>query len=89
MKKYLLACLLIFLNMPAWSAEAPKEFKNPIFNDILWAYNWNDARDMRITPSYIDTSRSDLLGPEKFLMKRSFPEAMSVNISQKMTRGYC
>ena len=72
MKKYLLACLLIFLSMPAWSAEAPKEFKNPIFNDILWAYNWNDARDMRITPSYIDTSRSDLLGPRDIPYEEKF-----------------
>ncbi len=72
MKKYLLACLLIFLSTPAWSAEAPKEFKNPIFNDILWAYNWNDARDMRITPSYIDTSHSDLLGPRDIPYEEKF-----------------
>lgn len=72
MKKYLLACLLIFLSVPAWSTEAPKEFKNPIFNDILWASSWVSARDMRITPSYIDTSRSDLLGSRKIPYEEKF-----------------
>ena len=72
MKGYLLACLLSFLSVPAWPAEAPKEFKNPIFNDILWASNWVSARDMRVTPNYIDTSRSDLLGPRDIPYEEKF-----------------
>ncbi len=72
MKKYLLACLLIFLSVPAWSAEAPKEFKNPIFNDILWGVAPHAALDMYVTPTYIDYTHSNLFGPQNISYEEKF-----------------
>ena len=54
MRKYLLLILLV-IAMPvrAESEEAPKKFKNPIFNNIIYTDNYKFARDSRITPTYI------------------------------------
>ena len=54
MRKYLLLILLV-IAMPvrAESEEAPKKFKNPIFNDIIYLSNYKTSRDSRITPTYI------------------------------------
>ncbi len=72
MKKYLLACLLIFLSTPAWSAEALKEFKNPIFNDILWGVAPHAALDMHVTPTHIDYTHSNLFGPQNIPYEEKF-----------------
>ena len=54
MRKYLLLILLV-IAMPvrAESEEAPKKFKNPIFNNIIYSSNYKTSRDSRITPTYI------------------------------------
>ena len=54
MRKYLLLSLLV-IAMPvrAESEGAPKKFKNPIFNDIIYSNNYKFSRDSRITPTYI------------------------------------
>ena len=45
MQKYLLLILLV-IAMPvrAESAEAPKKFKNPIFNNIIYSSNYKTSR---------------------------------------------
>ena len=54
MRKYLLLILLV-IAMPvrAESEEAPKKFKNPIFNNIIYSENYNISHDSKVTPTYI------------------------------------
>ena len=54
MQKYLLLILLV-IAMPvrAESEEAPKKFKNPIFNDIIYSENYNASHHSKVTPTYI------------------------------------
>lgn len=37
----------------AESEEAPKKFKNPIFNNIIYSENYNISHDSKVTPTYI------------------------------------
>ena len=54
MQKYLLLILLaIAMPVRAESEEAPKKFKNPIFNDIIYSENYNASHHSKVTPTYI------------------------------------
>ena len=54
MRKYLLLILLaIAMPVMAESEEAPKKFKNPIFNDIIYSENYNASHHSKVTPTYI------------------------------------
>ena len=54
MRKYLLLILLaIAMPVRAESEEAPKKFKNPIFNNIIYSENYNISHDSKVTPTYI------------------------------------
>ena len=45
MRKYLLLILLaIAMPVRAESEEAPKKFKNPIFNNIIYSSNYKTSR---------------------------------------------
>ena len=54
MRKYLLLILLV-IAMPVRveSEDAPKKFKNPIFNDIIYSENYNASHHSKVTPTYI------------------------------------
>ena len=52
MKRYLLLICLILITSKVFAEEVPEEFKNPIFNNILWSENYNLTNHMRLTPSF-------------------------------------
>ena len=52
MKRYLSLICLILITSKVFAEEAPEEFKNPIFNNILWSGNYNLTNHMRLTPSF-------------------------------------
>ena len=52
MKRYLLLICLILITSKVFAEEIPEEFKNPIFNNILWSGNYNLTNHMRLTPDY-------------------------------------